>query len=110
VDPFNKNSSVSKKVDSVVYGGRFSVTLRNPTNNPVAYSINGERQISLLPGYRITHSGVGKCDITFDIGRGDGTIRAYNLPSGKTFHFVRRYQSEVGATPGGNFLDLVKEQ
>lgn len=114
VDPANKNSSVSKKTGSAdkiasIQGGRYSVTLRNPTNWNVAYSLNGKSQISLMPGYRRTHTGNGKVQIKFDIGRGDGTFRSYSLGSGKTYKFVTRKHSSVGATAGGTFLDLSRD-
>jgi hypothetical protein len=107
VDPTNKNGSAGKMVDSAM-GGRYEVTLVNRTTNPIAYSVNGQSQIALLPGYRITHRGtvVGKAQVKFDIGAGDGTFRNYNVSSGNTYHFKYFRQEAVGASSGGSFLDL----
>jgi hypothetical protein len=108
LDPFNRNSSVSKNIDSVM-GGRFSVTIRNPTRHVVFYTLNGRDPGGLMPGYQRTHTGVGTAEIRFDIGRGDGSISAYTLGSGRTYHFQYRYLQGVGVTPGGSFLELYRD-
>ncbi|MBI3462636.1 MAG: hypothetical protein HY000_06180 [Planctomycetes bacterium] len=63
------------------------VTLQNPTRNPIYYTLNGERQIGILPRQQVTLRGVGYADIKFDRGLGDGSIYAYRLASGKTYVF-----------------------
>lgn len=105
VDPTNKNSSVSKALDSA-RGGRYEVTLRNPTKNPIFYQINGQEQVGLPAGYKVTLRGVGTAQIKFDIGAGDGTYRSYNLRSGRSYYFDYRNSPAVGASSGGSFLDL----
>jgi hypothetical protein len=70
-----------------IAGGRFEVTIRNPGKNPVFYSLNGQEQIALLGGMKCTHSGVGKAEIRFDRGLGDGSYFDYNLPSGQSYSF-----------------------
>lgn len=97
LDPTNKNSEVSKdlkhaeevvnkQIDSA-FGGRFTVTIRNPTSKVVFYTFNGEKQIGLPADYQRTHRGVGKAEIRFDRGLGDDSVFDYNLSSGKTYHF-----------------------
>lgn len=107
-DPFNKNGQVGKKLDSAM-GGRFTVTLRNPTKSYLVYTFNGERQIALPPGYKRTHTGVGNAEIRFDVGAGDGTFQAYNLGSGQSYHFRWKYVPPLDWSGGGDRLDLYRD-
>jgi hypothetical protein len=84
---FQHAEDVIHKQAEGALGGRFSVTIRNPTNNPVFYSFNGEEQIALMPHFERTHSGVGNAEIRFDSGKGDGSFYEYSLPSGKSYSF-----------------------
>jgi len=108
LNPFNPDSGINKAAANVdqqrihamegAVGGRYTVTLRNPTRWPVHYAINGQEQIALLAGNRVRLSGLGTCTISFDAGTHDGSQFTYDLPSGTTYHFEWRHDgfSESG--------------
>jgi hypothetical protein len=118
LDPFNKNSGSGKtlkKADDIrlkktdgVMGGRYEVTIRNPTKGPVFYTFNGEVQIGLLAHQKRTHRGTGKPEIEFSSGY-DGGVRSYRLDSGRTYQFGWKSYKALDWQPAGNALDLYKD-
>ena len=92
-------------------GGSFSVTIRNPTDVPINYSINGEAQIALLARMQRVHSGTGRnfAEIQFDRALGDGSVFDYNLASGQSysFQFVRVNLPDF---PDANMLNLFMDR
>jgi len=108
LDPFNKNSGINKTAAQVdqqrihamegVAGGRYTVTLRNPTRRPINYAINGQEQIAILAGRAVRLSGLGTATISFDAGTNDGSRFTFDLPGGNTYHFEWRHDgfSESG--------------
>ncbi len=118
LDPTNKNSGAGKaarKADDIrrkqtdsVMGGRYEVTLRNPTNGPVFYNFNGEVQIGLLANQKRIHRGTGNPEIEFGSGY-DGGIRSYRLYSGLTYEFGWKSYQALDWQPAGNALDLYND-
>lgn len=117
LDPTNKNSGLREsaaRIDEVrrrqmesMAGGRFTITLRNPTRGPVFYKLNGETKIGLLAGQQVTHRGVGKAEIEF--GSGNGGIRSYALSSGRSYKFAWVYHRPLGAEGGQHLLNLFND-
>jgi hypothetical protein len=95
-------------------GERYSITLRNMTNDIVNYNLNGEPQIGLLPHYQVTHRGGGSsAEIRFDNGTGTGVVYEYNLPSGRSYTFQRvpgKAEDAVGDIFDAQVLNLFSDQ
>jgi hypothetical protein len=66
----------------------YTVYIRNPTNTPIFYTLNGEGETRLQSRYLSTHRGTGNPSISFDNGRHQTIV--YDLERGKTYYFQWR--------------------
>jgi len=116
LDPFNRNSSVSRSARdldqqriSAVEGTPYTFTLRNPNVNGIHFTIN--RKPYLVMGHqRITIKGRGTPEIRFPYGAGSDSFRSYTLRSGRTYVF-RWQPASLGAPYDGvrSLLNLYAE-
>lgn len=115
LDPTNKNSTVRKaasgadaaRLDAMA-GQPYSFVIRNPTSSAVKFQM-GAKPFLVLNGQQLTINGRGTPEVTFDLGVGDGSFKAYTLTNGRTYEFVVRTGTDkYGAT--ANYLDLVAPQ
>src|SRR5438552_2985792 len=111
LNPFNRDSGINRaasQVDQrrldVIEGSRYKVTIRNPTEHPILFSVNGMPQM-LTKHQRITLTGRGNAEITFDYGLGNGSYRSYGLRDGRTYFF--RWNSTSLAAPYGGRTSLL---
>jgi len=97
-----------KTTETVVHGGRYTVTLKNPGKSAIVFAFNGELQIALMAGQQRTYTGTGTANIRFGSGS-QGGEREYKLDSGRSYVFRWKRYDAIGAEGAGSSLDLYRD-